>query len=123
MYWVTSAGKPEHVRELVSRQVNACGSVACERLAFGGTGLCSYCVRGVDGSCAKHLTVECYMVIYAALLPVILIIISFPSLTHSFIPSLKPPFSANPSHRSLSFSGPGLTSQPTRIPQTVYCYF
>ena len=24
---------------------------------FGGTGLCSYCVRGVDGSCAKHLTI------------------------------------------------------------------
>jgi len=34
-------------------------------LAFGGTGLCS-CVRGVDGSCAKHLTVEFYMVIYAS---------------------------------------------------------
>jgi len=25
--------------------------------AFGGTGLCSCRVRGVDGSCAKHLTV------------------------------------------------------------------
>ena len=35
-------------------------------LAFGGTGLGSYRVRGVDGSCAKHLTVESYMVIYAA---------------------------------------------------------
>jgi len=35
-------------------------------LAFGGTGLCSYRVRGVDGSCAKHLTVESYTVIYAA---------------------------------------------------------
>jgi len=34
-------------------------------LAFGGTGLCSCRVRGVDGSCAKHLTVESYMVIYA----------------------------------------------------------
>jgi len=31
-----------------------------------GTGLCSYRVRGVDGSCAKHLTVESYTVIYAA---------------------------------------------------------
>jgi len=30
------------------------------------TGLCSYRVRDVDGSCAKHLTVEFYMVIYAA---------------------------------------------------------
>ena len=27
--------------------------------------LCSCRVRGVDGSCAKHLTVESYMVIYA----------------------------------------------------------
>ena len=25
-------------------------------LAFGGTGLCSYRARGVDVSCAKHLT-------------------------------------------------------------------
>jgi len=31
-----------------------------------GTGLCSYRVTGVDGSCAKHLTVESYTVIYAA---------------------------------------------------------
>ena len=27
-------------------------------LPFGGTALCSYRVRVVDGSCAKHLTVE-----------------------------------------------------------------
>ena len=50
------------------------------------------------------------------LLTVILIIISFPSPTLSFIPGLKPPFSANPSHRSLSFSSSGLT---TWIPQTL----
>jgi len=31
-------------------------------LAFGGTDLCSYRVRGVDGSCAKHLIVESYTV-------------------------------------------------------------
>ena len=31
-------------------------------LAFGGTGLCSYRVRGVDGSCAEHSTVESYTV-------------------------------------------------------------
>ena len=30
------------------------------------TGLCSYHVRGVDGSIAKHLTVESYTVVYAA---------------------------------------------------------
>jgi len=70
-------------------------------LAFGGTGLYSYRVRGVDGSRAKHLTVESYTVVM--LLTVILIIISFPSPTHSFIPGLKPFFSANPSQRSLPF--------------------
>ena len=35
-------------------------------LAFGGTGLCFYRVRDVDGSCAKYLTVESYTVVYAA---------------------------------------------------------
>ena len=39
---------------------------------------------------------------------VTLIIISFSSFTLSFIPNLKPSFSANPSHCSLSFSS-GLT--------------
>ena len=34
---------------------------------------------------------------------IIVIIISFPSPTLSFIPDLKPSFSANPSHCSLSF--------------------
>ena len=47
--------------------------------------------------------VESYMVIYAGM-----IIISFPSPT-PFIPDLKPSFSANPSHCSLSFSS-GLTT-------------
>ena len=28
--------------------------------------MCSYRVRGVDGSCAEQLTVESYTVIYAA---------------------------------------------------------
>ena len=31
-------------------------------LVFGGTGLCSYRVRGVDGTCAERLTVESYTV-------------------------------------------------------------
>ena len=44
----------------------------------------------------------------------VILIISFPSPTHSFILGLKPPFSANPSHCSLSFSSSGLT---TLIPQ------
>ena len=41
-------------------------SIQTAGLAFGCTGLCSYRVRGVDGSYAKHLTVESYMVIYVA---------------------------------------------------------
>ena len=72
-----------------------------------GTGLCSYRVRGVDGSCAAHLTVESYRY-------------SITHLAYSFIPGLKPSFSANPSHCSLSFSSSGFT---TCIPHTVYCYF
>ena len=44
------------------------------------------------------------------LLTVILIIINFPSRTHSFIPGLKPFFSANPSHYSFSISSSGLTT-------------
>jgi len=77
-------------------------------LAFGGTGLCSCRVRGVDGSCAKHLTVESYMIIYARNLLVIIISLSSPTL--SFIPDLEPSFSANPSHSSLSFSSSELTT-------------
>ena len=57
-----------------------------------GTGLCSYHVIDVDGSCAKHLTVECYTVVM--LLTFILIIISIPSPLRSFIPGLKSFFSA-----------------------------
>jgi len=48
-----------------------------------GTGLCSYRIRGVDGSRAKHLTVESYTVVM--LLTFILVIISIPPpLTLSF---------------------------------------
>jgi len=41
-------------------------SIQTAVLALGGTGLCSYRVRGVGGSCPKHLTVESYKAIYAA---------------------------------------------------------
>jgi len=41
-------------------------SIQTAGLALGGTGLCSYRVRSVVGSCAEHLTVESYTVIYAA---------------------------------------------------------
>jgi len=48
-----------------------------------GTAVCSYRVRGVDGSCAKHLTIEFYTVVMLVIF--ILIIISIPSpLTLSF---------------------------------------
>ena len=49
------------------------------------------------------------------LLTAVLIIISFPSPTHSFIPDSITFFSANPSHCSLSFSSSVLT---TWLPQT-----
>ena len=38
-------------------------SIQTAGLAFGGTGLCSYRVSGVGGSCAEHLTVESYTII------------------------------------------------------------
>jgi len=76
-------------------------SIQTAGLAFGGSGLCFYRIRGDDGSCAKHLTVESYTVVM--LLTFILIIIPIPSPPHSFIPGLKPYFSVNPSHRSLPF--------------------
>ena len=76
-------------------------------LEFGGTGLCSCCVRGVDVSCTKSLTVESYMVIYASNSYTYYYWFSSPTL--SFIPDLKP-FSANPSHCNLSFSSSGLTT-------------
>ena len=75
--------------------------MAIAGLLRNGTSLCSYRVRGVDGSCAKHLTVESYTVVM--LLTFILIISSIPSPHHSFIPELKPSFSANPFHHSLPF--------------------
>jgi len=62
-------------------------SIQTAGLAFGGTGLCSYCVRGVDGSCAKHLIVESYTVVM-----LLTFILSIPSPPHSFIPELKPSF-------------------------------
>jgi len=63
--------------------------------------VCSYRVRGVDGSCAEQSTIESYTVIM--LLTFIFIIITIPSPPHSFIPGLKPSFSANPSQHSIPF--------------------
>jgi len=93
-------------------------SIQTAGLAFGGTGLCFLsCWRCWWQSCRAF---NC-RISYGRYSPtVILIIIGIPSPTHVFIPGSKPPFSAYPSHRSLSFSSSGLT---TRIPQTIYCYF
>ena len=57
-------------------------SIQTAGLAFGGARLCSYCVRGVDGSCATHLAVESFTVV---MLLTFILIISIPSpLTPSF---------------------------------------
>jgi len=76
--------------------------------------LCRVMLTWVTGSAQINRVLVSFM-----LLTVILIIISFPSPTHSFIPGLKPSFSANRAHRSLSFSS-GLT---TWIPPDFYYYF
>jgi len=62
---------------------------------------CSYRVRGVDGICAEHLTVESYTVFICQQSH--LLLFAIPSSTHSFFPGLKPSFSASPSHCSPSF--------------------
>ena len=48
------------VFECYSNHIATWISIQTAGLAFGSTGLCSYRVRGVAGSCAKHLTVESY---------------------------------------------------------------
>jgi len=52
----------------------------------------------------KILYIRCCIYAVVMLLTFILIIISILSLPHSFIPGLKPSFTANPSHRILHFS-------------------
>jgi len=61
-----------------------CAPTSKSWLRHCGTSLCSYRVRGLDGSCAKHLTVDFYTVVM--LLTFILIIISNLVFTH---PSLS----------------------------------
>jgi len=50
---------------------------------YGGTGLCSYRVRGVDISCEQHLTVESYTVIIFQQSYLLLLVFHHP-LTLSF---------------------------------------
>ena len=58
-------------------------------VAFGrcgtGTGLCSYRVRGVDGICAEHLTVESYRILYGLCLylPTVILTVIWYSIAHS----------------------------------------
>jgi len=56
-YEICIISQHKHEHELESRPLE--WRLAC-------TGLCSCRVRGVDGSCTKHLTVKSYMVIYAS---------------------------------------------------------
>jgi len=58
-------------------------SIQTAGLAFDGTGLCTYRVRGADGSCAEHLTVESYTVIICQQSYLLLLIFHHP-LTLSF---------------------------------------
>ena len=57
-------------------------SIQTTGLAFGGTGLCTYRVRGVDGSCAEHLTVESYTVFICQQSYLLLGLRGTPSPTH-----------------------------------------
>ena len=58
-------------------------SIQTAGLAFGGTGLCSYRVRGVGGSCAEHLTVESYTIIISLQSHLLSYLLLWYSITHS----------------------------------------
>jgi len=70
---------------------------------------------------AENLNVESYTVFICQQSYLLLSGISSP--THSFIPGLKPPFSANPSHCSPSFFFFRIHYMDSAPPPTVYCYF
>ena len=63
-------------------------SIQTAGLAFGGTGLCSYRVRGVGGSRAEHSTVESYTIIISLqsyLLSYLLLLVFHHPLTLSLL--------------------------------------
>ena len=97
---------------MYSNHIITRNSIQIAELAFGGTGLCFYRVRGVDGSCAKHSTVECYTVIYAATNHTYYYYYYLFSVTHTFLHSRLKTFLFCKSfpYRSLSFSSSGLTT-------------
>jgi len=70
--------------ECCSNHITTRISIQTAGLAFGGTGLCSYRVKGVDGSCAKHLTVES---LRSFMLLTVILIIIIPSPMHSLFHS------------------------------------
>jgi len=88
-----------------------------------GTGLCSYRVRGVGGSCAKHLTVESYTVVMP--LTFILIIVSIPSPSHSFIPFLQnlPTVAFLFFIRTDSTDSPDITDTSERVRVLIFSFF
>ena len=57
-------------------------SIQTVGLVFGGTGLCTYRVGGVDGGCAEHLTVESYTLFICQ--QSYLLLLGIPSPTHSY---------------------------------------
>ena len=61
-----TTARPLH-ETIVITYITARISIQTAGLAFGGTCLCAYRVRGVDGSCAKHLTVEFLLVFHRPL--------------------------------------------------------
>ena len=67
-------------------------SIQTAGLAFGGTGLCSYRVRGVSGSCAEHLTVESYTIIISLQSYLLSYLFYWYSITHSLSHSMLKSF-------------------------------
>ena len=76
------------------------------------------CFRGVDGSCAEHLTVESYTVFICQ--QSYLLLFGIPSPTHFFHSRLKTFFFCKSFSPLPFFSSSGFT---TWTPLTVYCYF
>jgi len=92
-------------------------SIQTAGLPFGGIGLCSYRVRGVDGwQLCKAFN---YRILYGHLCcqqSYLLLLVFHHPLIFSFQAlKPKPPFSVNHSHCSLSFSSSGLTTWFPRL--------
>jgi len=80
--------------------------------------VCVLIVLQVLTAFSEHSTVESYTVYICQ--QSYLLLFGIPLPTHSFFPGLKPSFSTNLSHCSLSFLSTEIFT--TWIPRTVYCY-